>query len=216
MSFNSIVKSAPNANCFALWADAATKVIYAWGGAGPYGDTTGASNVHLWAFTPDNQGAGSWAVSIPNNPSVFTTLIRASEGGATSCNGMGYFLGGVAEHDTDTRVSGTIYSPPGLLTYDMSSATWENVSAPAPYATFNFGQVECLPFGPDGLVMFFGGGSNSPTDNAEFTPFSLNNLTIYNPATKEWFWQSTSGDVPPHRNQFCSVGVAGNNGTYEM
>jgi len=216
VSFNSIVKSAPNANCFALWADAATKVIYAWGGAGPYGDTTGASNVHLWAFTPDNQGAGSWAVSIPNNPSVFTTLIRASEGGATSCNGMAYFLGGVAEHDTDTRVSGTIYSPPGLLTYDMSSATWENVSAPAPYATFNFGQVECLPFGPDGLVMFFGGGSNSPTDNAEFTPFSLNNLTIYNPATKEWFWQSTSGDVPPHRNQFCSVGVAGNNGTYEM
>jgi hypothetical protein len=216
VSFNSIVKSAPNADSFSLWVDADTKMIYAWGGFGPYGNMTGAEHIHLWAFTPDNEGGGSWAASLPNNPAVFTTLLRGTGGGETSCNGIGFFLSGTASLATDASVSGGPMPLPGLLTYNMSSSTWANLSAPTPYATSNFGQAACLPFGSDGLVMFFGGGSNSVTDPAQFSPLLFDNLTFYNPVTEEWFWQLASGEIPINRNAFCSVGVAGTNGTFEM
>lgn len=125
----SIKRTAPNSKNFALWADETTKKIYAWGGEGPYSDTIGANNVHLWAFTPDNAGSGSWAVSVPDNPAIFTTLLRGSNGAQTSCNGMGFYLGGEATPASDASVKQSV-ALPGLLTYNMSTSTWANHTVP--------------------------------------------------------------------------------------
>jgi hypothetical protein len=215
VTFKSIDKTAPDTKTEALWVDLDSQTLYAWGGEGPYGNTTGADNIKLWAFSSDNEGGGSWAAVIPDNPAVFDFLLRGTVGLAATCNGVGFLLGGVATPASDARVSGTVPLP-GLLTYDMKSSTWANVSATSPYATAQSGQAECLPFGPNGLIMFLGGAYSSVADDNALAPVPFNNLTFYDPVTNEWFWQLTGGDVPDGRSSFCSVGLTGPNGTFEM
>ncbi|KAF9775284.1 hypothetical protein IL306_006652 [Fusarium sp. DS 682] len=47
-------------------------------------------------------------------------------------------------------------------------------------------------------------------------PVSFTNITIYDPSTKEWYYQQTSGVSPDPRVEFCSVGVQSPDGTYEI
>lgn len=215
VTIKSFKRVAPNAKNFALWADPTSKKMYAWGGAGPYNNRTGSRNKQLWAFTPDDAGAGTWAASVPANPAIATSIIRATLGAATTCNGVGYYLGGEASINTDADVS-SYTLPPGLLAYDMSTATWTNHSAPTPYSTLLYGRGTCLPFGNQGLVAFFGGGYRNVDRADSFQPILFNNITFFDPSTKTWSWQLTTGELPVNRNQFCSVGVAGPNGTFEM
>jgi hypothetical protein len=148
------------------------------------------------------------------HPAVFDVLLRGTVGSAATCNGAGFLLGGVATPASDARVSGTVPLH-GLLTYDMKSSTWVNVSATFLYTTVQGGQAECLPFGPNGLVMFLSGAYSSVADGDALAPVALNNLTFYDPVTNEWFWQLI-GEVPDDRSSFCSVGLAGANGAFEM
>ena len=219
VSFKSIERTAPITKSEALWVDSSTQTLFSWGGEGPYGKTSGADNITLWALRADQQGGGSWAPSVPDNPAVFDTLYRGTAGSATTCNGIGYLLGGLASPASDENVSGGLLPLPGLLTYNMTSATWTNLSATFPEATVQSGEAQCLPFGPNGLVMFLGGMYSSVTDGYTLSPISLNNLTFYDPITNEWFSQMAGGDstdVPDDRDFFCSVGAAGLNGTFEM
>jgi hypothetical protein len=157
VTFKSINKTGPDAKTEALWVDLDSQTLYAlyaWGGEGPYGNTTRADNIKLWAFSSDNKGCGSGAAVIPENPAVFDVLLRGTVGSAATCNGVGFLLGGVPTPASDARVGGTVPLP-GLLTYDMKSSTLANVSATFPYATAQGGQAECLPFRPNSLAMFF-------------------------------------------------------------
>lgn len=45
---------------------------------------------------------------------------------------------------------------------------------------------------------------------------SFDNMTFYDPSAKEWFWQTTTGDIPGARMRYCAVSAAGFNGTYDM
>lgn len=168
----------------------------------------------LWAFTPDDLGSGSWAPSSPANPTIFNTLLRGTNGASTSCNRVGFYLGGKATSISDARVSSDV-ALPGLLTYDMSTSTWNNRTAPAPYNTFQDGKAVCLPFGPNGLVMFLGGGYGLTSNADRFFPILFDNVTFYDEVENRWFWQMTTGSIPDNRSQFCVVGVEGN-GTFEM
>lgn len=47
-------------------------------------------------------------------------------------------------------------------------------------------------------------------------PVSFANITIFDPSSKEWYYQQTSGISPDPRVDFCSVGVQGPNNTYDM
>ncbi|KAM0563725.1 hypothetical protein ACHAPJ_001457 [Fusarium lateritium] len=47
-------------------------------------------------------------------------------------------------------------------------------------------------------------------------PVSFSNITIFDPSSKEWYSQQSTGGPPNPRVDFCSVGVPGQNGTYEI
>ncbi|KAM0288762.1 hypothetical protein ACHAO9_006826 [Fusarium lateritium] len=100
----------------------------------------------------------------------------------------------------------------------MTTQRWTNESTEAlGYATWS-GTATCMPsLGPAGLLVFVGGakGRGSGQSN-ESDPVSFTNVTIYDPDSREWYWQLTTGGPPDPRVDFCSVGVPGKNGTYEI
>lgn len=220
VSIKSFKRTTPNAKSSALWPDPANNKLYAWGGR-TYNNQTEADKAQLWAFAPDEKGAGVWAPSNPSNPAVFAPIIRTTLGVYTTCKGVGYYLGGEASQYTDGRLKIDDYAlPPGLLSYNMSTAIWTNhTKVPSPYATLMHGRAECIPFGDQGLVAFFGGGHRQLNRADSFEPLSFNTISFFNPSTDEWQSQHTtsdSGEFPATRSSFCSVGVAGLNNTFEM
>ncbi|GKT54693.1 kelch repeat protein [Colletotrichum tofieldiae] len=85
--------------------------------------------------------------------------------------------------------------------------------------TVNGGSAIYIPaFGPNGLITLMGGSTSALEPNQK-TPtgwLDFNNLTFFDPITRDWYWQQTTGNAPTARRGFCSVGVNGTNGTYEV
>ena len=178
----------------------------------------------LWKFTPGEKGTGSWA---PVAPPAFSTVrpsISPAVGSAASGNGIGYFLGGGVVPGNDEQQA--LQPLPGLLSYNMTSNEWRNDSATglSPTGTAILGRMHFLPtLGSNGLLVALGGEAalNTtywPADSS--TAYAFDKIAIYDPSTKNWFHQRASGatndSVPSVRSDFCSVGVSGDNGTYEM
>ena len=182
--------------------------MYAWGGEG-FGSAP--SSVHLWRFTPDGRGNGSWIANREPGDGIHP----ATSGTSVVCAGRGFNLGGFRTGWTEQAFSNGI-ALPGMLIYDIESGTWENVTAPAPYSPHKQGQAVCLPFGAQGLVSFLGGARTEFAYKNESEYPSFDNITFYDPSTKEWFWQTARGDIPEPRKRFCAVGASGTNGTYEV
>ncbi|KAL8997794.1 MAG: hypothetical protein Q9169_003043 [Polycauliona sp. 2 TL-2023] len=73
------------------------------------------------------------------------------------------------------------------------------------------GHMHFVPaFGPDGLLMILGGNNNSDHQ------YSFDAITLYDTATRRWFNQTTVGNVPKGRQDFCVAGVSSAEGTYEI
>jgi hypothetical protein len=204
----------------AMWTDEARQLIYMWG------DVEGALSTHVndtltWELTGDGTGGGFWKFENLESPSQMAGLQRASAGAAATCYNTGFNLGGQT-----TTQNGTAIFVPGLLTYNMSSHTWSNESA-APFTTHGTSvgaEAVCLPdFGPRGLLLFLGGITSvnnnwlDPVSALSKSPgVAFDNLTVYDPFTREWYWQTTTGNRPTPRHEFCAVGVQGPQNTYEM
>jgi hypothetical protein len=203
-----------------MWTDEARQLICMWG------DVEGALSTHVndtltWELTGDGTGGGSWKFENLESPSQMAGLQRASAGAATTCYNTGFNLGGQT-----TTQNGTAIFVPGLLTYNMSSYTWSNESA-TPFTTYGTSvgaEAVCLPdFGPGGLLLFLGGITSvddnwlDPVSALSKSPgVAFDNLTVYDPFTREWYWQTTTGNRPTPRHEFCAVGVQGPQNTYEM
>ncbi|KAF5679157.1 kelch repeat [Fusarium heterosporum] len=202
----------------ALWVDNSSSTIFSWGGQGSYDNVSVARDHHLWAFRADDSGKGTWSIQDPRNSEAFRSSYRTVRGASTTCNGVGYYLGGYAERNSDRRITEGSRVFDGLLTYNMTTQQWSNESTEAlGYATWS-GSATCLPsIGPAGLILFLGGskGGVSARSN-ESDPVSFTNVTIYDPNANNWYWQSTTGGPPESRVDFCSVGVPGKNGTFEI
>jgi hypothetical protein len=198
----------------AMWTDEARQLIYMWGDAG------GTQSTDIWELTVDGAGGGSWKFEDFESPSQMAGLQRASGGAAVTCYNTGFYLGGY------TTQKGTDILVPGLLTYNMTSQVWANESA-APFTTHGTSigaEAVCLPaFGPRGLVLFLG-GLTSVGDNwldavspiSQSPGIAFDNLTMYDPFARQWYWQTTTGSRPTPRHEFCAVGVQGPQNTYEM
>ncbi|KAF5650670.1 kelch repeat [Fusarium sp. NRRL 25303] len=204
----------------ALWVDEERSAIYSWGGQGSYKNTSSAGDHHLYAFEADD-GKGSWSIHDPEDDTLFTSLYRTVRGAYTTCHGVGYHLGGYGERRTDERFTdGSYVERPldGLLTYNMTTQKWTNESTKAlDYATWS-GRATCIPsIGSSGLLVFMGGAKvKMPAFRNASEPVSFTNITIFNPSSKEWYYQRTSGISPDPRVDFCSVGVQGPNNTYDI
>lgn len=201
----------------ALWLDEKESKIYAWGGRQRQKITSESKNRQLWALETSKDGPGEWEMQRPSNPAYFDSLYRPLEGLDTACNGVGYYLNGFGHWDSDSRMNNKSVVIPGMVTYDFGSAKWTNESAEGlGYVTYS-GTATCLPdHGSQGLILFMGGVKGQQGNFNAWDSVHFSNITFYDTATKEWYWQETSGDIPYSRRAFCSVGVPGPNGTYEM
>jgi len=217
----SIDKSAPTFDNQAIWTDISSNSFYIWGGSAWFGIDVPLDQI--WRFDTDGNGGGSWTTESPGNPTVFDNLIRPAGGAFANSKDTGFWMGGYAGSWTDPSLSGYPgVSVPNIVSFNMTTKLWSNDSALAftQFGTDVGGAVEFIQsFGPNGILLFLGGGAgvvgayqiNDPAGMLDF-----NNLTFYDPVFKEWYWQATTGNVPPPRQSFCTVGLPGPNHTYEM
>lgn len=199
---------APKANQ-AIWTDTEEGAFYVWGGRWPRGQNM-TSNEY-WKFTADGEGSGVWSRETPANPALFNDLEQYEYGAFVNTADTGFSIGGHASVWTKRyRASNQVI--PGMVAYNMKTKIWHNgTTAFSPFDTIAAAVAHYVPnFGPNGLAMVLGGlmmplGEESNWETA--VPYDLQNLTFFDPETKEKYWQTTSGAIPPTpRSQFCLAG----------
>ena len=157
----------------------------------------------LWQFTPSAGGiSGQWVQVFPSTASTFETLQRTVDAAYGFGGAVGYAVGGY---------SGS-YAVPGMVEFNTSSQEWSNSSilAISKSNSATSGMAQWVPtFGPEGLLFLLGG-------EAANSPFTLTIMWMYDPSTKTWRSQTTTGDVPSVMDKGCVVGAEGDDGTYEV
>ncbi len=203
----------PNLNHGSLWYDESTGFLYT-----GYTGTSSSFDVNsnpspppqsIWTFKPDNLGSGTWNQTISSSASVWNTTKRTSRGYQAYGKGSAYVLGG-----TGSLLYGEdLY--PGMIKFDMSSQVFSNISSktgatsPSGNPGYEGAMQYVPPFGPGGVFVVLGGG-----DNNGLIDFGY--VQVYDPASGSWYNQTTTGNRPASRVNFCTAGVASTNGTYEI
>ncbi|KAF6832605.1 kelch repeat protein [Colletotrichum musicola] len=217
VSIRTIPKSAMTMTGQALWNH--DGVLYIWGGHVPnfQGEVLGPPA--SWKFTTDGRGGGSWSEDTPNNPTEFNELLRSEDGSFVTTPSAAFWIGGVTGptiHDTDVAL--TRHLVPGMVSFNFTTKSWKNETTTGIFSanrTLQRGSVQYVPsFGPNGLVMLLGGTPGPEDVRSGYLTFQ--NLTFFDPVTRAWYWQTTTGDAPTPRTFLCTAGVAGKNGTYEI
>ena len=195
-----------------LWTDNSNTSFYAYDGSPVANSGQSTRSNQLWQFIPDGSNSGYWNQSTTLSNSIFPDLRRTHGQASASGNGVGYALGGI---DVGSNVPS-----PGLISYNTTSAWWSQLTTDGftDSGTSMFGQLQYVPgFGTAGLLIALGGQTSerttwTPTQNL----LSFQSVNIFDPVSGIWASQMVSGLHPPARTHFCSVGVQGDNGTYEV
>ena len=179
------------------------------------------SNPELWMFVPDGIGGGTWRLD--RTTAYTNSVLQSTWAACASGNGSVYFLGGWQNFRTTPDYPNAVdeqLSAEGMISYDMVNPTWLNSSITYSYPDgWVWGaQLHYLvDIGKEGLLLAMGGETSRPgsvLDEASLIDY--NTVAVYNTVTGEWRNQTTTGDVPAGRGAACSVGVRGDNGTFEV
>ncbi|KAF2402058.1 hypothetical protein EJ06DRAFT_529186 [Trichodelitschia bisporula] len=199
-----------------LWTDAEQTTLYT--GFGGRGSAFGDAKPQwhgLWSFKPDNSGSGTWT-NMNDTATVFQSQNRPWNPAVTSGDGMGYALGGFGAVDGSNNGDAFKIPAPGLLVYNMTTHDLANKTVTPSVlssGTIQGGALHFVPnFGPRGLLVQIGGeqvGAKSQFPD-------IGQVQVYDPASDSWYTQSTTGNMPSNRKEFCIAGVASTNETYEI
>ena len=217
---NALAEEAPTSVMGLLWVDSEDSV-YSLGGrqSSLVSESTSTNpGTQLWKFS-----GSSWSniLDSPSTASPTLTGISPAQGAAAFGNSVGYALGGYTK---DASHDALLFT--GLLSYNSTSNTWSNDStAPAvtPYGFVGNQMIFVPVYGMDGILIAVGGQyagpGTFPASGLEDVP--LSNVSVYDIATKTWFWQTATGltrteDIPQGRNTFCAAGMKSAQGTYEI
>ena len=225
MKLNTIEKGdCPALNNNALWLDNAGQTFYAYGGGvsrAPFDHLEPPDN-SFWQFKPSGS-IGAWE-QVFSPSSIFPTLYRVTDGmyGGGGKYGLGFYMGGKQNGQVDDDIWKTgsesyEFDVPGMVVFNSSSGEWSNVSTQALSYTKTATKGTAVfvdIFGPEGLMFPLGGETGSATDSDQY--FSFDNLAFYEPVSQQWVTQLADGDIPAPVANLCAVGVAGDNGTYEV
>jgi len=218
---NPILKKSPPLNSGALWLDAGGKHFYSYDGQaslafGQWYTPTETQN-QFWQFNPDGN-SGHWTRA-PVSSSAFNSLVEIVWGYYASGNGLGFAMGGFLNYATSNKYDTYAGLPlPGIVTFNSSSGEWTNSSSDAfPYGPLvDAGAAHfATPYGPEGVLIVLG-GNNQVNPTAPESPILLDTVYIFDPVSKRWSSQPTSGETPLPRENHCMVGVEGDSGTYEI
>ncbi|KAL8836644.1 MAG: hypothetical protein Q9176_006157 [Flavoplaca citrina] len=207
---------APQLSLSSLWWDERDKLFYSGvTGRTSFFDSPEPPPLSLWSFEPDGTGSGTWAEVIPAGDAAWENLTRTTDGYQASNGNTAFVLGGLTSSRTspETEELSEEILQPGLLQFDMRTRRFTNSSA----TDFNAngtgaqGHMHFVPsFGPNGLFLVLGG------ENSSDYKYSFDNISVYDAATKQWYNQTATGNVPRGRREFCVAGVNSTEGTYEM
>ena len=155
---------------------------------------------------------GSWNLfSLPNDNAIFnSSFYRPSRALGATVTNTGFFVGGDQDKLASIQAINltTDLGIPGIASFNITSSKWSNDTAPEGITNSFLAPVP--PFGPSGLLLSSGSSGQEPQSQ------SLNNITIYEPIGKTWHTQNLTGNAPTARQFPCTVGMQGDNGTYEM
>ena len=213
--FNKIDKGdSPVYNTPNIWPASNNKTFYSINGditlAGQHRSDPPAT-AELWQFTPDGITSGQWRLA-----GYATSLIGTTRAKSTYGRGSAHILGGFS-FDRTSALTNYIDTSNGIVSYDVQTGQWQNrsMSPFAPAGWWLDGHMHFVDnLGGNGTVIAFGGVTVD--SEGDQILLSLENIGLFNPDTGEWRNQSTSGETPPGRRRACSVGVAGDQGTYEV
>ena len=218
MVLNSIDSEAPALVMQALWEDPSSSSFYAYDGGVSYTlqlwQEPAPPVNQLWKFTPLGR-SGDWSQVTEMPSSNLTSLERSYNGYYAFGGGLGFALGGYQNRATGVATDANIDTP-GMVIYNFTSMEWFNVSI-TDYSSEGVaaaGAGHFVPgFGQAGLLFILAGeiGSNG----SPFMP-GLDSVFMFDPASRRWASQQTSGAVPMPVTNPCVVGVPGDNGTYEV
>ncbi|KAI4243407.1 MAG: hypothetical protein L6R42_010765, partial [Xanthoria sp. 1 TBL-2021] len=164
----------------------------------------------------DSNGGGSWAIFKPVDQSIFYDLTRPGYASGATVDNTGFIFGGHASYRSSPQTSQLRENVPipGIVSFNITSTRWQNDTLwrpeiqdlNAPHVFF------CFRYCSDVHIYQATRGLTSDANN----PPPFNNITIYDPSKKTWLSQTATGQVPSGRSTACTVGVKGDNGTYEI
>lgn len=215
----------PNLDDGSLWySDKDNALIAGFAGASARFNTPSSPwPLGLWKFKLDGQGGGSWTQDADATAAISSgSLTRPYQGLSAWGRDSAFTLGGYENDRTSpqTRNISSMVPLPGMVQYNMTTGTFRNSSA----AGYSFngtavrGVLHYVPFfGAQGVYVVLGGDvptreGYSPGSNLH----SFQTLTVFDPATSTFYNQTTTGNVPSGRIEFCATGANSTNGTYEM
>jgi hypothetical protein len=199
----------------ALWWYPRSKTMISFGGE-PFFDTP----QYIWAFSPDDNGGGSWLEKYGPKDPLWNTFSRPGQALVAASPATGYSLGGT-EMSFDTNGPES-WAVPGMVTFDFLTGTWNNITTTGAYSQNGFGLsggAHYVPtFGKAGILVFIG-GQVPPSDQLPSTPTlrPMEQITIFDIFSQGWYSQNATGDIPQQRMDFCITGQNWNlSNTYEM
>lgn len=216
-------KPAPKLSRQVLWKGEDPNIFWIWAGRTIRKINRDAIDKEtMWRFTADGKGGGDWSSEIAGDDSDdFKEMHLPSRSAYTTYKNTGFSLGGEQIPDSDPDIVWDMQPVEGMMVFDFESLTFSNESTPdvSPHGSIVGATAEYVPvFGDNGLIMVLGGfgytldvGSRKPEHTRRF-----DNITFFDPETREWDWQMSTGDIPPPRLEHCSVGVESGRDTYEM
>ena len=205
---------APNLNSPSLWYHESENLIYS-GFAGwnsSFGDDPDLPSLSLWTFQPDGTGSGAWNETIGAESSTWSQITRPAQPLVAFGSDSAWVLGGIAsdwDHDA--------LPVPGMVQFEMTSRSFSNISVQCCNATGGIykGALQYVPsFGPKGIHIAMGGQNEIGNNGAGLIDFGT--VSVFDPAKREWWNQTTTGSEPSPRVEFCTAGINSTNGTYEM
>lgn len=202
-----------------IWTDSKAGAFYVWGGKWTRGFNM--TENQYWKFTADGHGGGTWSQETPANPNLFDGLEQYEHGCVAQTEDTGFSIGGTASGWTK-KYRGENQVIPGMVTFNMTTKLWQNgTKSFSPLDTVVAGAAQYIPnFGPNGLIMVFGGLSGRVDDSLDWSTalgYDLKNLTFFDPVTKQAYWQTATGTIPLYpRDRFCVAGIQNSEGGYEM
>ncbi|KAL8945694.1 MAG: hypothetical protein Q9222_007803, partial [Ikaeria aurantiellina] len=175
----------------------------------------------LWSFEADGKGRGSWHLFSVAPTSIMGSVLVST----ATVDSSVYLLGGFQWWRSTLTMAklndSSARSANGLVSYDMDTRVWDNQSISYPYPNgwaWGQGFVHLTGLGNQGLLLAMGGSTSRPGVSKgpeSFIPYDI--ISIYNTATNEWRNQTTTGtDIPLGRGIPCTLGVQGDNGTFEV
>ncbi|KAF7541257.1 hypothetical protein G7054_g745 [Neopestalotiopsis clavispora] len=209
---------APSLRTPALWPHGDS--FFTWGGSNRFGRP---ESEMLWKLTADGAGGGNWTQSLPANSESFYDIHRTTAAARAICNGVGLYLGGYAAPQTDQDIKDAAFPVPGLLTYDVETATWSNKTTKPglnEYGTSLYAAATCLEkYGGTGVFVTIGGQAESnpsyyTDDGLMLADTSM--VSLYDVEADKWLKQNISGQAPERRDRTC-LGIAnGQNGSTDI